>query len=206
MLPMVVLAVLIVVNLGLLYLLFRPDLALTAEPADQDRGEGALPAPTSSPTVMPSPSAPAEQTTSPSPSASKDPTSSTRPIKPAPAQRLLFAATSKTAWRATVGDCNTPGQVERSTDGGASWKPIDRAGLAPIVRLGASQTAISSPSVVAVGAVQPAIWRMRTTARSRPLPTTPSTSGSQPQRIATKSMGPATQKPVREGPRRRVRA
>ncbi len=72
MLPMVVLVVLIVVNLGLLYLLFRPDQALTAEPADQDRGEGALPAPRSSPTMMPSPSAPAEQTTSPSPSASKE--------------------------------------------------------------------------------------------------------------------------------------
>ena len=137
MLPMVVLVVLIVVNLGLLFLLFRPDQALTAEPADQDRGEGALPAPRSSPTVMPSSSAPAEQTTSPSPSASKDATSSTQPIEPAPAQRLLFAVTSKTAWRATVGDCDTPGKVERSTDGGASWKLIDRTGLAPIVRLGA---------------------------------------------------------------------
>ena len=71
MLPMVVLVVLIVVNLGLLFLLFRPDQALTAEPADQDRGEGALPAPRSSPTMTPSPSAPTEQTTSPSPSASK---------------------------------------------------------------------------------------------------------------------------------------
>jgi hypothetical protein len=133
-LPMMVFVVLIVVNLGLLYLLFRPDQVLTAEPADQDR---ALPAPRSSPTMMPSSSAPAEQTTSPSPSASKDATSSTQPIEPVPGQRLLFAVSSKTAWRATVGDCDTPGKVERSTDAGASWKLIDRTGLAPIVRLGA---------------------------------------------------------------------
>jgi hypothetical protein len=135
-LPMVVLAVLIVVNLGLLYLLFRPDQALTAEPADQDRGEGALPAPRSSPTITPS-SAATEQTTSPSPSASKGATSSNQPIEPAPGRRLLLAVSSKTAWRATVGDCDTPGKIERSTDGGASWKLIDRTGLAPIVRLGA---------------------------------------------------------------------
>ena len=67
--------------------------------------------------MMPSSSALAEQTTSPSPSASKGATSSTQPIEPAPAQRLLFAVSSKTAWRATVGDCDTPGKVERSTDG-----------------------------------------------------------------------------------------
>jgi hypothetical protein len=136
-LPMAFLVMLIALNLVLLFLLFRPDQALTAEPADQDRGEGALPAPRSSPTMMPSSSAPAEQTTSPSPSASKGATSSTPPIEPAPAQRLLFAVSSKTAWRATVGDCDTPGKVERSTDAGASWKLIDRTGLAPIVRLGA---------------------------------------------------------------------
>jgi hypothetical protein len=134
---MVLLVVLIVVNLVLLFLLFRPDQALTAEPADKDRGEGALPAPRSSPTITPSPSAATEQTTSPSPSASKGATSSTRPIEPAPGQRLLFAVSSKTAWRATVGDCDTPGKIERSTDAGASWKLIDRTGLAPIVRLGA---------------------------------------------------------------------
>jgi hypothetical protein len=44
---------------------------------------------------------------------------------------------SKMAWRATVGDCNTPGTIERSTNGGASWTRIVRTGPAPIVRLGA---------------------------------------------------------------------
>jgi hypothetical protein len=134
---MAVLAVLIVVNVLLLFLLFRPDRALTAEPADQNRGGGALPAPRSSATVTTFPSAATEQATSHSPSASNHPTSSTRPIEPAPAQRLLFAVSSKTAWRATVGDCGTPGKIERSSDSGASWKQIERTALAPIVRLGA---------------------------------------------------------------------
>jgi hypothetical protein len=44
---------------------------------------------------------------------------------------------SKTAWRSTVGDCNTPGKIERSTNGGGSWKEVVRTGPAPIVRLGA---------------------------------------------------------------------
>jgi hypothetical protein len=44
---------------------------------------------------------------------------------------------SKTAWRATVGDCDTPGKIERSTNGGASWEGVVRTGPAPIVRLGA---------------------------------------------------------------------
>ena len=71
------------------------------------------------------------------PTLSTDPTPSTRPIESVPVERLLFAASSKTAWRATVGDCNTPGKIERSTNGGASWKPIVRTGPAPIVQFGA---------------------------------------------------------------------
>jgi hypothetical protein len=47
---------------------------------------------------------------------------------------------SKTAWRSTVGDCNTPGTIERSTNGGASWKEVVRTGPTPIVRLGAEPT------------------------------------------------------------------
>jgi photosystem II stability/assembly factor-like uncharacterized protein len=37
-----------------------------------------------------------------------------------------------------VGDCNTPGQIEQSTDGGTSWTRIAGTGPAPIVRLGAA--------------------------------------------------------------------
>jgi hypothetical protein len=54
---------------------------------------------------------------------------------------------SKTAWRATVGDCDTPGEIERSTNGGASWERIVRTGPAPIVQLGAEP----SGNVFAIG-------------------------------------------------------
>jgi hypothetical protein len=116
-----VLAVLIAVNVVLLFLLFRPDRALTARPSHQDAGDGGSPTATSSP----------------APDASTNPTSSTRRIEPVPVKRLLLAISSKTAWRATVGDCNTPGIIERSTNGGASWKRVVRTGPTPIVRLGA---------------------------------------------------------------------
>ena len=118
---MLALALLIVVNLALLFLLFRPDRVLTARPADQNPGDGGSPAATSPP----------------APTASTSPTLSTRPIESVPVKRLLLATSSRTAWRATVGDCDTPGQIERSTNGGASWKRIVRTGPAPIVRLGA---------------------------------------------------------------------
>ena len=127
---MAVLVVLIVVNVVLLFLLFRPDRALTAQPAEQDsRAGGSPPAPTTSP------SASSDETTISS-GASTDPTPSTRPVEPAPADRLLLAVSPQTAWRATVGDCNTGSKIERSTNAGATWKRIVRTGPAPIVRLG----------------------------------------------------------------------
>ena len=98
---MAVLAVLIAVNVVLLFLLFRPDRALTAQPQDQDSDAGGLPTPTSSPAHCLSSS---DQATA---SASTNPTPSTRPVEPAPVDRLLLATSSKTAWRATVGDCDT---------------------------------------------------------------------------------------------------
>jgi hypothetical protein len=104
-----VLATLVVLNLVLLFLLFLPDPATTARPA-------------------------AQQPASLSPSASHATTSF--PIESTPAERLLLAVSSKTAWRATVGDCDMPGKLERSVDGGATWTRIVSAGLAPIVRLG----------------------------------------------------------------------
>jgi hypothetical protein len=116
-----VLAVLIAVNVVLLLLLLRPDRVLTARPSDQDTGDGGWPTTTSPP----------------APDASTNPTPSIRPIESVPVKRLLLAMSSETAWRATVGDCNSPGKIERSTNGGASWKGVVRTGPAPIVRLGA---------------------------------------------------------------------
>ena len=116
------LVVLIAVNVVLLFLLFRPDRVLTARPpSHQDTGDGGSPT----------------GALSSASDASTTPTPSTRPIQSVPAKRLLLATSSKTAWRATVGACNTPGEIERSTNGGGSWKRIVRTGPAPIVQLGA---------------------------------------------------------------------
>jgi hypothetical protein len=135
-LPLLVLAVLIAVNLVLLFLLFRPDRVLNARPADQDSRDDGLPMATSSPGITSSVSASSGPTTSVSPESSSNPASSTQPIKSVPVERLLLAISSRTAWRATVGNCNTPSQIERSTNGGATWKRIVRTSPAPIVMLG----------------------------------------------------------------------
>ena len=124
-------------------------------------------------------------------------TPSTRPIESVPVERLLLAMSSKTAWRATVGDCNTPGKIERSTNGGASWKRVVRTGPAPIVRLGAEP----SGDLFTIGGTRRSCsvryvayaddGTVTTSATTRPM------CGSQLQRTATKSMGPAGQKPLR---------
>jgi hypothetical protein len=129
-----VLAVLIVLNLLLIFLLFRPERVLTAQRGDQDPGDGGWPAATSSGSNSRA-SAAADQTPSASPDGSTDPMSSTRPVEAVPVKRLLLATSSTKAWRATIGDCTTPGEIERSTNGGASWKRIVATGSAPIVRL-----------------------------------------------------------------------
>ena len=128
------------------------------------------------------------------PAPQRDPTPSTRPIEPVPVKRLLLAMSSKTAWRATVGDCDTPGKIERSTNGGASWKRIVRTGPAPIVRLGAEP----SGDVFAIGGTRRSC-SVRYVAYANDGTVTASATarsmcGSQLQRTAMKSMGPAGQK------------
>ena len=128
------------------------------------------------------------------PTPRRDPTPSTRPIEPAPVKRLLLATSSKTAWRATVGDCDTPGEIERSTNGGASWKRIVRTGPAPIVRLGAEP----SGDLFTIGGTRQSCsvryvayaddGTVTASATARPM------CGSPLQRTATKSMGPASTK------------
>jgi hypothetical protein len=134
-LSIAVLAMLIVVNLLLLFLVFRPDHVLTTRPADEDQGDGGSPTATSSQATRSSAPSSGVQTASAAPEASTDPTSAT-PTEPVPVERLLLAISIKTAWRATVGDCNKPGEIERSTNGGASWERIVRTGPTPIVSLG----------------------------------------------------------------------
>jgi hypothetical protein len=131
-----VLAVLIAVNLLLLFLLFRPDQILIARPPDHETGDLGLPTATTSTSA----SQLEDKTASAGPYTSIDPTSSTPPVQSVPVERLLLATSSKTAWRATVGDCNTAGEIERSINGGVSWERVVRTGLAPIVRLGVEPT------------------------------------------------------------------
>jgi hypothetical protein len=131
-----VLAALIAVNLLLSFVLFRPDRILIARSADHGSLDGGWPTATSSPSTMSSASSSGDQTAAASPDASTDSMPSTPTVESIPVERLLLATSSKTAWRATVGDCNTPGQIERSTNGGASWKRIVPTGPAPIVSLG----------------------------------------------------------------------
>jgi hypothetical protein len=103
---MLVLALLIVANLALLFLLFRPDRGLTARPADEIQ-----------PMVVHLLDIIARS----------DLEGIRRP-RLDQSSRCLSSGCSlrgrlpRLRWRATVGDCNTPGKIERSTDGGASWK------------------------------------------------------------------------------------
>ncbi|MGC5617429.1 WD40/YVTN/BNR-like repeat-containing protein [Georgenia sp. Z1491] len=90
---------------------------------------------------------PGETAEAPSESESDGPVEAALPV---PAERLLASANGEVAWRAVVGDCQNPGTVELTTDGGATWSPTD-TGLAPVTRL----KAITPTAVFAVGGVDP---------------------------------------------------
>ena len=115
----------------------------TADPAPSaSRVDSAIATPTHSPTAKPS--------ESPTPSAK--PTSSTKEnIEVVRTRRLLVAATAREAWRATVGDCKTPARLERSSNGGKSWKLVKSSGLAPIMGLGIEDRG----NLYAVGGARP---------------------------------------------------
>src|SRR5829696_1379545 len=131
-LPVVILAILVAVNAYLIALLLRPEPEIAAEPVAPSTAA-------TTPTATPSASSPdAEQSpapTSSSPTPDSLPSSKAEPEVIA-TKRLIAAASARQAWRATVGDCKTSGTVERSTDGGKTWRRAINSGLAPIVRLG----------------------------------------------------------------------
>jgi hypothetical protein len=149
-LPYAVLVLLVAINAFLLAMLLWDRDFLTAQPAVQQR---ITPNPTPSATTPDSTtSSPTSSTATPSAAKtpSAKPTAAVNP-KVVPARRLLVATTAREAWRATVGDCKTPGQVERSSNGGKSWKTVTRGGLIPIVRLGMDDRG----NVYAVGGARP---------------------------------------------------
>lgn len=49
-------------------------------------------------------------------------------------ERLVVNADATTAWRATVGQCGSPGTLERTVDGGQTWEPLP-SDLGPVSRL-----------------------------------------------------------------------
>src|SRR5215213_7877862 len=118
-LPVMVLAILVAVNAYLIALLLRPEPQIAAEPLAQST-------PSTRPTATPSASSPdpeqSPSSTSPSPTSESSPSSTADPEVIA-TKRLIAAASARQAWRATVGDCsNAPATVERSADGGKTWK------------------------------------------------------------------------------------
>ncbi len=138
MLPYAVLTLLVALNVSLLAMLFWQRDNVTAEPATQDPASPTVTPSASTATPTPTPASTPTPSTSQTPSAG--PTSaSVEQVRVIPAKRLLVADTGREAWRATVGDCSTPGRVERSTNRGKSWKRVVETSLAPIVRLGTDQ-------------------------------------------------------------------
>ena len=177
---MAVLAVLIAVNVVLLFLLFRPDRALTAQPADQDpvdsgclRRHQLLPVPA--------------------------PRQIRRP-RPDQSSRLLSNGCSSPRLPRRLGGrllaTATPparlsGRLTAALAGNESYEPVRHRSCSSAP----SQAAMCSPLAVRVRAAHTATWRTPMTAQSQPPPTALSTCGSPLRATATKSMGPATRKP-----------
>lgn len=127
--PLIAVAVLVVLNVGLiLALVLRPTAPATSEPSTPPSQTSTAPSPTASEP---------EETTSPSPdelSPQESPTTPEPTPIPGPAERLLANAGESIAWRATVGTCDTPGELERTTDGGETWESLESE-LAPLSRV-----------------------------------------------------------------------
>ncbi len=134
-LPYALLVLLVAINVSLLAVLFRQSGNFTAEPAPQDpvTSSGSIGVPTPTTSDVPTPTTSDVPTPTDAPRRS---TSSDKRVKTVPAKRVLLAISSREGWRAIAGNCNTPGQLERSTDGGETWVAVTKSDLAPIVRLG----------------------------------------------------------------------
>jgi hypothetical protein len=137
-LPLAVLAILVAVNAALIALLLRSQSQVTAQPAGQ------LTIGITLPTQEPASTPAHAESTSLTPSPSSTPFTEPNVAMPT---RLLFATSATQAWRATVGDCQTQGQIERSENAGKSWRRAEKATLGPIVRLGVE----SNGNLYAVG-------------------------------------------------------
>jgi hypothetical protein len=141
MLPYAVLAVLVAINVSLIAVLLREPEYFTAEPA-ADVPVTLAPSTSSPSNTVPTPTA----SDSPNPTETPTPTTKSERLDAVQTNRHMIAISPREAWRATVGDCNKPGQLERSTDAGRTWTDAAKIDLAPITRLG-----LEAGNVYAVG-------------------------------------------------------
>jgi hypothetical protein len=119
--------------------------AVRAPHSNEDPAATSTPAPTASSTPTARPTA----TVTPTP---------TPAVQPAAVQptRIIAALDANTAWRAATGPCPaTPGTLEGTSDGGASWKASDAAGPAgasAVIRLSVqSATQTDAVALAAAG-------------------------------------------------------
>ena len=146
---MAVLAVLIAVNVVLLFLLFRPDRVLTAQPTHQDPVDGGSPTATSSP--VPAPRQIRRPRLDQSSRLLSNGCSSPRLPRRLGA-RLLATATPP---------ARLSGRLTAALAGNESYEPVRHRSCSSAP----SQAAISSPLAVRVGAAQSATWRTPMTAQ-----------------------------------------
>jgi hypothetical protein len=133
-LPLIALTLLVAVNAALAALLLRSQSPITVQPASQLPFDSTSPTPSAA--TSPAPDEPPSDSPTSSPSSTRPSEKNVELKKVDVPTRLLLAASTRTAWRATAGDCKAQGRLERSSNGGRSWQQVARPALGPIVRLG----------------------------------------------------------------------
>lgn len=112
---------------------------------------GAVSATASTPSGQREPSTPSSsgtETPSSQPSASSESTESPGPgFEMVSSTRLLTMSSDTQGWRATVGNCETPGLVEATDDGGKTWQGVADVDLAPVSRI----QAVEQDTVFVIG-------------------------------------------------------
>ncbi|MEE6283183.1 hypothetical protein [Georgenia sp. MJ170] len=92
-----------------------PSSARPSEPATDPADDGTAERPEKVGSALPAPAEPEQ-------------------LRAEPAERILVAATEQVAWRATVGQCEDPGTLEHTVDGGQTWRELPNE-LAPLSRI-----------------------------------------------------------------------
>jgi photosystem II stability/assembly factor-like uncharacterized protein len=115
----------------------------------------ALRATSAAPPARPEPSALAGRT---SPAATPEPSGTVVDARLQPTQPILTLVDDRTAYRGTAGTCEGGATLERTTDGGRTWKPLD----VPVAHLLAVEvvttTSLQLVGSAAGGDCQPTVW------------------------------------------------